>query len=340
MEVETECKQESSHYLTLEERWRIVGFWQCCENQTRTAEFFEVTQSAVSKILDKWRSGLGLSDIKRSGRPSVDRNDLNDQITEYVEENRYISSQQIAQNLDISKVTTLKVMKEFDMKYALPKQIPILNASHIEKRYTYTKSYQGIDVKDLIFTDESYFNIQRSKQKCWHFNNQTQYTPQSQEQICLMVWAAISWEGKSQICIKPSGYKINSESYIQILKDYLSPFIQELNFKEQNKDRQMPYLLVQDNAPCHRSLMTKEFISKLDVILIKHPPSSPDLNAIEQVWAILKARVEKQRPSNQEEFEFQIKKEWNLLPQHNIQNCILHYEKRLEEVYSIKGAFY
>jgi len=74
-------------------------------------------------------------------------------------------------------------------------------------------------------------------------------------------------------------------------------------------------------------------------ILIEEPSNSPDLNPIEMIWAILKKRIEKRFPQNLAELETAIRKEWENITQENIDNCINHVQKRIEEVYEKKGEF-
>ena len=45
--------------------------------------------------------------------------------------------------------------------------------------------------------------------------------------------------------------------------------------------------LLQDNAPPHVSSATKQWLSDHDVPLIPFPARSPDLNPMENVWALL-----------------------------------------------------
>ena len=82
------------------------------------------------------------------------------------------------------------------------------------------------------------------------------------------------------------------------------------------------------------------------VKLFPHPPYSPDINPIENVWSLLKDRLIKRFKGNYpkgttsievEAFKRAIKEEWALIPQQAIDNCILSILKRWQAVIDAKG---
>jgi transposase len=52
-------------------------------------------------------------------------------------------------------------------------------------------------------------------------------------------------------------------------------------------------VVVMDNAAFHKSKRTKELIESVGCKLIYLPPYSPDLNPIEQQWAVIKRKYRK-----------------------------------------------
>jgi transposase len=50
-----------------------------------------------------------------------------------------------------------------------------------------------------------------------------------------------------------------------------------------------------DNAAFHKSKLTKELIESVGCILLYQPAYSPDLNPIEQQWAVLKQKFRKHK---------------------------------------------
>jgi len=46
-----------------------------------------------------------------------------------------------------------------------------------------------------------------------------------------------------------------------------------------------------DNAPCHKAKSVIDYMSSKDLNPISWPPYSPDLNPIENIWAVLKQKL-------------------------------------------------
>jgi transposase len=48
---------------------------------------------------------------------------------------------------------------------------------------------------------------------------------------------------------------------------------------------------MQDNAPIHRAHVVLNWFVEIGVNLADHPPYSPDLNPIGNLWKLLKAKI-------------------------------------------------
>ena len=72
---------------------------------------------------------------------------------------------------------------------------------------------------------------------------------------------------------------MTSAKYINLLEGHILPF----------KDYFSKYK--QDNAPCHKSKTVNFFFSDNGIEFLPWLARSPDLNPIENVWAVLKKEV-------------------------------------------------
>lgn len=65
----------------------------------------------------------------------------------------------------------------------------------------------------------------------------------------------------------------------------------------------MGQVVIMDNAPFHKSKLTKELIESVGCTLKYQPEYSPDLNPIEQQWAIIKRKYRKAKHLGMEHYD-------------------------------------
>ena len=51
-----------------------------------------------------------------------------------------------------------------------------------------------------------------------------------------------------------------------------------------------------DNAPTHTATVVRDALAEMEIEVMEWPPCSPDLNPIENLWALLKAKIYELRP--------------------------------------------
>ncbi len=97
-----------------------------------------------------------------------------------------------------------------------------------------------------------------------------------------MVWGCFSWQGRGGLKFLKKGEMMNSQRYPRVLEDKLELFMRI------HKTSQF----LQDGAPCHKAkIVTKWFVDRPHITLIKWPGNSPDLNPIENVWSRMKHQL-------------------------------------------------
>jgi hypothetical protein len=99
----------------------------------------------------------------------------------------------------------------------------------------------------------------------------TQFSPKT------MVVAAMTFTGKVHVEYVERGQSINSDAYIQFLRNVFHNFS-----RHRDPLKAEDVLLIHDNARVHVSVATRQFLDSRGVFVINQPPYSPDTNALDR----------------------------------------------------------
>ena len=144
-----------------------------------------------------------------------------------------------------------------------------------------------------------------------------------------MIWAVFSSSGKTPICFISS--RMNSEIYCQLLEEVLIPFSE--NIMDENM------VFQQDNAACHASKSTKQFLKDHNIPVLDWPACSPDLNPIENVWGRLSRNVFKlgRKFEIVGQLKRAIQEEWLKPSPNTLNSFIKSMPRRIQEVIVKRG---
>lgn len=224
-----------------------------------------------------------------------------------------------------SESTVRRVLAKSGIRKWTPTKQPLLTEEQKRKRVKWCQQHMKTDWKKVIFTDESYFQTFRNCLKMWGKIKPSVQLPKWSQKI--MVWGGLSWFGVT--ALKICQRTVNSETYQGILHECL--------FESANQYYPNGYILQQDNATPHTSKSTRKFLEDNKITVMSWPANSPDLNPIENLWSVIKTRVEKIDPENVSCLKSAINEVWNEISRETRESLIGSMEKRLQECIRLNG---
>ena len=230
-------------------------------------------------------------------------------------------------NKSVSLPTIYNYLKTIG-KFIRPKEYVALNRLDKERRTIYCTKMSTRSFKNIVFTDESKIEIRRNKRKIFRMKNQKLVKRYLPSKISIMVFGAISMQGKIFFKIVEPKKTVDSEYYCTRILSSLF---------EQVKTKHKVWTLMQDNARAHTAKNTMDFIKENKVKTLKHPPNSADLNPIEQIWSILKRKIEELNPRTIYDLRHYAQVSWDKIDDNAIRNCIKKLRKTMIKVISVGG---
>ena len=100
-------------------------------------------------------------------------------------------------------------------------------------------------------------------------------------------------------------------------------------------------IAMQDNSSIHRLRVSEEAMGRLRIQWqVDHPPQSPDLNSIEDVWNLLKRRIHQRpiAPINEAELLEAAQDEWGRITPEDYLESILSMPDRIQAVIVARGG--
>jgi transposase len=256
-------------------------------------------------------TGFGLGQIRRalrepipkprSGRPTLLTKEQEQELIEFVtasRKNRRMTFLSLSTNLfdgRFGQYCIRSALRRNGYHRYVAYNKPIISEVNRQRRLKFALDHQNWTSEQwdqILWTDETWVTYGR--------NRKTYITRRQGEELddtCVvdrirkkagwMFWGSFSGYGKGiGIFWEKDWGHINSVSYCEHVVPLIHGWIQHSAHQGQH------LILMQDGAPAHAAATTLLDLQEREVIQVKWPPYSPDLNPIENCWNWLKAYLE------------------------------------------------
>ncbi|GFU73353.1 transposable element Tcb2 transposase [Trichonephila clavipes] len=182
----------------------------------------------------------------------------------------------------------------------------------------------------VLFTDESRFSLSSDSHRIliWRDRGSRNHPSNIIERDRyggrgVLVWGGIMLGSRTDLHIFDAG-SVNGTRYCnEILLPYVRLFRGAMGLQ---------FLLMDDNAPCHRTVAAEQLLENEDIERMDWPARSQDLNLIEHVWDFLGRHLAACTlpPITIRELRLAMQDEWAAMPQQLIDTLILSMGRRCE----------
>lgn len=227
----------------------------------------------VQRYYKKFKAQIPLSELRKPGRPLKFPKNLNRKMGKIVKENNSLTAKRIQNILNrdlevkISTRTVSRRLNQIGLRKFKPRFIPKITPSQEKQRVLFAKNNQKTDWENVVFSDESAFQLDHNAHTVWAESQASAIVPKCKYSKKVMIWGAFSAKGKSKLFFVEKTLK--SDGYQALIKSHLLPFTRK-NHKNNS------FIFQQDNAPCHVSRSLKNFFAQKRIELLPWPSNSAD----------------------------------------------------------------
>jgi transposase len=243
--------------------------------------------------------------------------------------------------IDVSRESVRRTLRGAGLyPYKRQKQ-PRLTEYHMKKRLQFAREFKDHDWETTVMTDETDFALldepNRKNDIVWD-EDASEVPPVGmvQKSATVKAWGGISNYGKTPLILFEGS--LNAAKYEKEILEKMLPATSKIFQKAK-------WTFQHDGASAHKAKSVNDWLEDHVPNYIpsgpngQWPANSPDLNPIENVWAIMKHRLEDNPPKTMTALRARVKKLWKDLTLEEIQKLANSMKRRLSAVIAKKGQF-
>jgi transposase len=308
-----EHKSSALHHLSEIEREAIVTMDKLRYTRNEIADTIPCNINSVGQWIRCWQKDHTLNDKDGRGRKR-EADNTTAAIIETATQQPFTTPKQIISELQLplSHDTVRRRLDEAGLHGRVARAEYPFSDYDIHRRLSFAEGYASWSEEEwerVIFSDETHIEVwgrsrvwvQRPVGQAFNAKYFANRMPHSER---VSLWGSFCARGIGQAEIFVDEF--NAHKYVDVLQHNL---IQTALHFYPNEH----WWFQQDNAPQHTSHLAQRWFHNHGVDMIDFPPYSPDLSPIENLWSILKARIEHRLIRTIDEVERVLKEEWEAI---------------------------
>ncbi|KAE8982184.1 hypothetical protein PR003_g10710 [Phytophthora rubi] len=311
----------------------------------RISKHLSIPRDSVRSIIRFYKKHGHSTIPQRVGRPRRTNARVDRRIVREVERDRIVSAAVVAAQVtkDIGKPVSSTLVRERVRGAGLhgrsARKKPFLSRRHRQLRAAYAKRFDNMASEwwsRMLFSDEASVELHGTSGRVsvWRradeaFDQRCVVPTFKSSSKSLMVWSSITANGVGTLhfCEK----SVTGDYYRRLLRH-------EIPFTKQFLGLSGETLFVHANAPAHTTKLTAGCLRELKLMSLGHPPQSPDLNPIENVWFVMKKKLHKNPATSIDDLKVKLSDIWANIDDDAVRKCVLSMPKRLKAVLASNGG--
>ncbi len=326
--------------LSVAQKAFIWGLYSSDTPAANIATIMKISPKAVYCCIKRCQE---LGDLNRkpgSGRKRKTSEKEDRRIVREIKKDPLLSGADVRRTLNLENISERTVRRritesgEFYSRWQTPK--PLISEKNRLLRLEWAKKHENWTLEQwgkVFWTDESPFTLRNhTKRRGWARRGKrltsAHILPTVKHDRKIQVWGGFCAEGVGTIYRIPG--ILDKNGYKLILENKLKPSLVKFF---PNGDG----VFQQDNDPKHTAKINQQWVSENINEVMKWPPQSPDLNPIENLWALVDEECRDRKPKNEEELFKIIETTWYNMSEEILYNLVESMPRRVEAVFANNG---